>query len=297
MRTAVGKQACWALVAVLGLGSMAAEPTQAAVLCQRKGKVKIRPDACKGKETVVQDLAALQAATSDLVDQQFRLTCVGAPELVKAGDDTTSFYYDNISCLGGCRTHDGNQSACEGAWAVSGNGATSCVFVNGFCVPCADCVDRRGACQNRCRTPGPTGTCPADPTRTSFLGGPRTDACRKARTQADCEKSFHLGQGDLVASCAWDAGSQRCFGCGPRRETNGDCTNTCRTRTCADASRTMFKRCTNIGNDSVTCAASWHLAARNAGEPASCWFDAVGAECKGCGIVQEVAGFCTNTCR
>lgn len=286
---------------VAGLAPIGVDPADAVVLCQRKNKVKIRPDACKGKETLVQDLAALgtdvaaQGAQASFLDDQLRLGCAGTPALVESEETDISFYYDNISCTGGCRKFDGNQAGCEGAWALSEDGATSCFFFNSLCLPCADCGQRRGVCQNRCRVVQTPLTCAADPTRTNFVGGPSTDACRSLSTQADCEAAFHAGLGKTVATCYWD-GSE-CRGCGARSENGGSCTNTCRTRTCADPARTTLNRCTNIGNDPVACAAAWHLSVRSGGEPASCWFDAANTECRGCGIDRELQGDCTNTCR
>jgi hypothetical protein len=151
-----------------------------------------------------------------------------------------SFYFDNLECDGGCRTHDGNQAACEKAWAISEEGATSCFFFKNMCLPCADCGERPGACQNTCRPPLNV-TCPNDPTRTVFAGGPGTQACQKFTTQEECEQAFHANFRLDPASCFWQGG--QCRGCGPNNENDGDGTNTCRVTGCADASRTTLQEC------------------------------------------------------
>jgi len=281
-------------LAPIGVGS-----ADAAVLCQRKSKVKIRSETCKKKETLVQDLGMLatdvagQAAETAGLRGPFRLDCPGAPELVQAVSDD-SFYYDRIDCIGGCRTHDGSQAACEGAWALSEDGATSCFFFNGLCLPCADCGTRAGVCQNRCRVIG-TASCPGDPTRTTFAGGPGSDACLGFGTQTACEAAFHFGLGKVPATCYWDGSN--CRGCGPYNENNGNCTNTCQTPTCSDPARTTRAYCWGIGNDSTACNAAWHLSAKSGAEPASCWFDTDASQCKGCGIKHELRGDCVNACR
>lgn len=306
----------------------------AAVLCAKGAKIKIRASACKGKETVVQDLGDLAAQLSglgtqvtglgtqvtgigtqvnglgaqvtgidgevetqttriDLVSTQLRLECPGAPSLQRVPNDE-SFFHDNIDCGGGCRTLDGNQAGCEAAFALSDEGATSCFFVNGLCYPCQECGTRAGGgvCLNRCSAPAPP--CP-DPTRTVFVGGPRTDACRGLGTQAACEMAYHRGRGLKLGSCYWD-GSQ-CNGCGPSNEHNGNCTNTCRTDTCADATRTTLRRCSNIGSDQPACLAAWHLARIARADPSSCFFDVGGNQCRGCGPIRELRGECSNSCR
>ena len=204
-----------------------------------------------------------------------------------------SFFFDNIECGGGCRTHDGNQAACEAAWAESEDGATSCFFFKDLCLPSAGCGEEPGACTNACRVPVSV-TCPNDPTRTIFAGGPDTHACEKFDNQVECEQAFHADQNLRASTCFWD-GSE-CHGCGPRNENDQDCINTCRTIECADPTRTTLKQCTDVGNDEIACNKTWHLTG-NGGDPASCYFDAVMTQCRGCGFPNELRGNCTNTCR
>jgi hypothetical protein len=291
----------------------------AAVLCQRKKKLTIREAACKAKETLVQDLGQLgtgvqqlgsdvqqlggalgaqggrldaQTARVDFVVGQLRLECPAAPQLVRS-ETTPSFYFENIECGGGCRAHDGDPAACAGAWSTSEDGATSCFVFDGLCLPCADCGERAGACINACRPPHDPG-CPTDPTRTVFAGGPGSQACERFEDQASCVTAYHAGQNDLVASCYWTG--TRCFGCGPRNENDGDCTNTCRTTTCVDPTRTNLQECDDLGSDEVICNGSFQLAEAG-GAPESCRFDADADACVACGIVEELRGRCTNVCR
>jgi hypothetical protein len=274
---------------------------QATVVCQRKKKVKLRVDACKGKETLVEDLAALQANLGTTQGQvknlvtQLRTECTAAPNLTKASSDK-SFYFDNINCGGGCRAFDGNRAGCEGAWTDSEEGATSCFFFKNLCLPCEDCGLRGRACTNACRAPEPRPTC-QDATRTQFVGGPNTEACKALTTQASCEMAFHRTRHDTAASCYWTGTA--CEGCGPNREGNGACTNTCTTGiTCADPTRTVRKaRCRDVGNDPTMCATAWHVARDEGNVAASCWFDTQETQCKGCGLRQEVKGVCDNVCR
>jgi hypothetical protein len=308
-----------AAMLVLPLASAFAPDANAAVLCQRKNKVKLRPTACKGKETQVQDLqqlgtnvdqvgSSVQQLGTDLGTQtsrlgaqttrlddligQLRIECTNAPELVKV-ESGDSFYFDNLECRGGCRTHDGNRTACEDAWAISDSGATSCFFFKNLCLPCADCGEESGACQNTCQVPLDV-TCPNDPTRTVFAGGPRTEACQRFTTQQDCEKAFHANFNLEPTSCFWKGG--QCRGCGPNNENNQDCTNTCRTVECADESRTTLKDCEDVGNDAVACAQTWNLD-EDSGDVASCFFDDAAMECESCGFQNELRDRCDNVCR
>ncbi len=319
----------WALAVAttaLPLATALVPDASAAVLCQRKNKVKLRATACKGKEVLVEDLQQLGAnvqqlgtnvqqlgtnvqqlgtdlgtqggilgtegARVDGIVDQLRLECSNAPELAKA-ESSDSFYYDNIECDGGCRTHDGNQTACESAWALSEDGATSCYFFKDFCLPCSGCGEDQGVCTNACREQVVV-TCPNDPTRTIFAGGPQTEACQHLKTQVDCEHAFHASRNLAPTSCFWDG--DECRGCGPRNENDQDCTNTCRTIGCSDASRTTLRRCESVGNDAVACDQTWHLSG-NGGDPASCFFDAGATQCRGCGLPNEIQGLCDNECR
>jgi hypothetical protein len=286
-----------AVTAALLLGPALVPDAGAAVLCQRKNRIKVRPEVCKKKETLIQDLGTLgtglagQTGRIDKIVQQFRLECVGAPNLVEA-TSKDSLYFDSIDCAGGCRTHDGDQTACEGAWAISNKGATSCFYFKGLCLPCAGCGEDAGVCDNTCRAPSAPVTCPNDPTRTIFVGPSGTAACQSIDNQTECEQAYHESSNGSPASCYWTGAA--CRGCGPSNENDQSCTNTCRTVGCADPARTTLVRCTNLGTDEAACAQAWHLTG-NEGEPASCYF--TGGQCRGCGFPNELAGDCDNTCR
>lgn len=71
-------------------------------------------------------------------------------------------------------------------------------------------------------------TCTGDPTRTTFAGGPETEACRQfAEDQFACERAWHVSGNGTAASCFFNAAEGACQGCGPNNEEAGLCTNTC----------------------------------------------------------------------
>jgi len=160
------------------------------------------------------------------------------------------------------------------------------------CRGCGPSRRAEGNCLNSCFTP----TC-ADPTRTTFTGGPDTGedggSCRQFDgNQGACEKAWHRTEDFAAASCFWDAGE--CRGCGRRNGT--ECTNTC-VPPCLDATRTVAaggphtNACEQFV-DQPTCEQAWHVS--KGGLPASCFWDT--DACIGCGPKKEAASGCTNTC-
>ena len=304
-----------------------APETHAAVVCQNKKKAKhvaLRAGKCTKKENVAVDLATLGTQANDAADQGTQL--VNLQHAFGAdcpGDPSRTFVESKFVARGetegtvderpggGCRTLDGNQAACVKAFQNNDPfndnreySASACIYFRGFCLPCNDDVSRRSRCINTCVDTQPT--C-ADPARTVFLGGAGGDACKDAKTQGDCEKSWHVGKLDIAhrsASCYWTGSA--CQGCGPRHANQGDCTNTCDTTphpTCKDAARTMFvggprasnsNKCKKWNGNQANCELSYHVTGE--GTAATCWYDAAGNQCLGCGLRWETVGKCNNTC-
>jgi len=310
------------------LGVTAVSGARASVVCQNKKKPKVitlRADKCTKKENVAVDLATLGAQASQSADQGTRLgNAQDIRGAICPGDPSRTLLESKFNGRGGrpglrderpgggCRTLDGNQAACVKSFqnndAFTDNReypASTCFYIHGLCIPCNDNVSRKDKCVNTCFDTQPT--C-ADATRTVFLGGPGTDACREQKTQGDCVKSWHVGRLDVAhrsASCYW-TGTQ-CDGCGPRHANQGDCTNTCDTTphpTCKDSTRTMFvggpkggsdsNKCRKWNGNQANCLLSYHVTGE--GTAATCWYDTAGNQCLGCGLRWEAVGKCTNTC-
>jgi hypothetical protein len=125
-------------------------------------------------------------------------------------------------------------------------------------------------------------------------------ACQQAPDQTACEQSFHrTGSGDL-ASCWWDGGNNACRGCGPDNESDGRCTNECRTAatTCPNDPTRVFaggpdtNACRQFNGMEAACNGAYHLG--GAGY-ASCFYNAANNTCLGCGPSNEGED-CINTC-
>lgn len=277
-------------VVVALVGVALAAPASAAVLCQRKNRVKVRPDACKGKEVQIQDLAAAGAG-ADAASRLFQATCtrdpdrtlvVGTPPFLYAGDD----------CEGGCRVHDGDQAACEAAFQLGWDGPTGCVHLDGKCVPCKGCGERAGRCIDVCEPR----FCTA-PARTVFKGGPGTEACRDLGTQGECEAAWAMQGGRQPVSCWWDAVATECYGCGEQNESDGDCTNVCRDPDeCADPGRSFVAYCGMLNGDETGCDAAYTKGGGGNATPYTCYYDAGPGECRECRTVEELLGRCADTC-
>jgi hypothetical protein len=143
--------------------------------------------------------------------------------------------------------------------------------------------------------------CVADPSRTTFAGGPNNEACHEFDgNQVGCEGAFHATQYGRWVSCFYDDFSAECLGCGPNNRQNGDCVDTCLDGpiVCAqDPARTLFtggpntQACHQFDGDPASCNLAFH---RGQIGIASCFYDFNAAECRGCGINQ--GNDCVNTC-
>lgn len=276
----------------------------AAVICQRKAKLVIRATACKGKETLVQDLAKLGTDVGavggqvDTLADDTLTSCADAtltridptPPLFAFSTDTRNLRV----CTGPCSAFDGNQSGCTSSYTVTDAGATSCFYLNGRCYPCRGCGEKSGACTNKCDSTYPGATC-ADAARTKLAGGPGTEGCYRLTTQALCESAWHVTRYGTAASCYW--GGSSCSGCGNVNVESGNCTNSCvaGALTCKNASLTKTGRCRDFDGNQAGCEGAWHVA-RYDNVGASCFWDAVNNRCRGCGTKYEFPGSCTNTC-
>jgi len=194
-----------------------------------------------------------------------------------------------------CRQFDGQTTQCNQAYHRGGDGEFASCFPTQVCDACGD--DETGFCVNSCVPPP---TC-LDQSRTNFVGGPGTGACRQfAGNQAACEQAFHLGD-DGVAPCFYDADDDECRGCGLRNESDLECVNTCIPQpTCLDQTRTTYAggpgsaACRQYDGDQSACEAAFHRGGN--GRPASCFWDTEDSECFGCGPSNEGDGDCVNTC-
>ncbi len=220
-------------------------------------------------------------------------TCVDASRTVFAGGPGTQ----------ACHQYDGNQAACETAYAQSGHHGVVTCWYNATYSRCSGCIpedEAHGRCSNTCQPPP---TC-VDASRTVFAGGPGTQACHQYDgDQAACEAAFaRSGEGPIV-SCHYDPGTSSCHGCSPSREYELECTNTCEPSeppVCEqDASRTVFaggpgtQACHQFDDDQTTCEAAF--ARSGEGPIVSCHYDADGS-CHGCSEYREAELECANTC-
>jgi len=227
-------------------------------------------------------------------------TCVSGPPTC-ADPSRTKFLGGSGS--GACGIFSGTSGSavdCESSFHLDRNGnPASCFFDATFnlCHGCGPSNESSGECHNTCRPNGPS--CPNDPSRTIFAGGPNTHACEQFDgNQAACEAAFHLTAYGVVASCFYDSGN--CRGCGPNNEQDALCTNTCAPPPCpGDATRTVFaggpneSACHQFDGLPAACAMAYHLSQN---DPASCYYDSNSAECRGCGATNQASGNCTNTC-
>lgn len=210
-----------------------------------------------------------------------------------------------------CRSLDDDPTMCLQAYHRGGDEQYSSCFPKSRCSACGGGSRRAVApggsaaggeddgegsgCINACV---PVPTC-ADSSKTTYVGGPGTDACESLDgNPTACNAAFHTG-GNGVASCWYDAIEDECNGCGPSNEGDGDCTNTCIAETCPlDPSRTTFAGGPFTGEtggactqylDQTTCEQAFH---RGRSGIASCYWN--GSSCLGCGPSNE--DDCVNTC-
>jgi hypothetical protein len=200
---------------------------------------------------------------------------------------------------GACRQFDGNESACNDAFHLGGNGFASCYYDGGQCLGCGPANESDGECTNECR---PDPVC-ADPNRT-FAGPPfsgtQGGACRQFDgNQSACVQAFTLGDTG-VASCFYRSQDGTCRGCGPENEGDGRCTNVCRSAPpCEkDLSRTIFAggpdtgACRQFDADPTSCNLAYHQGGDNV--VSSCFS---GMECVPCGDrTGPSPTLCINAC-
>ena len=170
----------------------------AAVICQhpKKQAVRLRADVCKAKEQTVfatgsvGELSGQIAGVGTQVGELrtvVGLECPGDPQrrLLTATRDIGGFLvllgYTQFSL---CRTLDDDPTACGQAFEVARYGAGACVPVRGKCLGCDTLLEARGVCRNVCQPPL---ACPADPTRTTQVGG-----CSELTSQPACTQAWTL---------------------------------------------------------------------------------------------------------
>jgi hypothetical protein len=208
-------------------------------------------------------------------------TCTG--RTVFAGGPQTS----------ACHTFDDNQALCEQAFHVGGAGVASCWYDvdSDGCNGCGPFNQSEGLCVNECNPP----TCPGDPSRTAFAGGPESGACQNYGVlagTANCNIAFHLGAGG-VASCYYDADADECRGCGPSNQSDGNCVNTCAACT-NDPARTLFvaEACDEFDGDQASCEQAFTR--DECRDDVSCYYDS--GQCSACDPDAQSDGLCRNTC-
>lgn len=176
------------------------------------------------------------------------MTCRDGARTTFAGDHSTT----------GCAQFDGNQSACEAAWATSGDGvAFSCFYQGGSCFPCSGDNQLLALCTNSCLP------C-EDAARTTFAGASFPDSCRTYDgNAAACNAAWQLTSNGVPNTCFYVAG--QCHACGVSERLANQCTNTC--TTCADDARTTYVNgfgddgCLALAENPNACESTWYLAA------------------------------------
>ncbi len=195
---------------------------------------------------------------------------------------------------GACPAFNGNEMGCNQAFALGDDGPASCYYDSGnaTCRGCGSSNEGSGNCTNTCR---PTPVCAGAPTRT-FAGPPfsgtQGGACRQYDNNAmACNQAFTLGNNG-VASCFYDVAGERCEGCGPSNQRDGECTNVCSVAPgCAqDPGLTLFAggpgtaACHQFDDNPASCNLAYHQGGN--GLVASC-FPTI--ECEPCGRGGEGA--------
>ncbi len=217
-------------------------------------------------------------------------TCVPPPLCI----DQTRTVFAGGPQTQACSQFDDNESACNGAYALSFEGPASCWYdsENDNCLGCGP--NSGSSCTNTC-VPPVVPTCEADPTRTV------TEDCGSVE-ESECEESFTPLDGDYFVSCYLDG--EFCRACGIFDEDIGDCTNECRPApVCADETRVFSGppfsgqqggACVQHENEN-DCNGAFTLG--NSGT-ASCFWDTSEEipSCSGCGPSNESNGLCVNTC-
>lgn len=288
----------------MGAAAWKASEAEAAVVCRRGAKkVRLRAEACKAKETLVFDTSEVgvergrvdqnagrlddQGQRVEGLEATFSQTCPG--DAARRVAPITIF---NGPGTGGCRTHDGDQAACEQAFQLHEGGGAACTYLGGNCVPCHLGLDIAGFCENVCN---PT-SC-IDPARIVPV-----TSCNGVAGQPACEQAWTITGGFPTTeqyvkgtTCYWDAIMLDCRTCGPSQISEGKCQNTCLAPedipACAAAGRT-YGDCGALDGNQAGCLATYEF-----GEQAgthTCWYDA--GQCEPCLPEDEFQGKCANLC-
>ena len=218
-------------------------------------------------------------------------TCVAPPPCI----DETRTTFAGGPFTAACRQFDGNEAACNLAYALSGDGPVSCFYHEGDCLGCGR-NNQGELCTNTCALPP---SC-ADETRT-YVGGPDSEGCRQFESDPEgCESAFVVGDNGRSNACFYDGEEGVCRGCGPANEGAGRCANSCVIPVpCADQTRTIYTGppdsagCTRFDGDPASCAMAY---VEGGSGVASCYYDAENETCRGCGPANEGAGRCANSC-
>ncbi len=202
-----------------------------------------------------------------------------------------------------CRVHDGDETACNAAFARRHDGEiVSCFYTDGDCLGCGPQNQSDAGCTNSC---APLPSCELNPSRTDFVGGPNTGACHTYdNDETACELAFARSGQDEIVSCWYEDDSDLCRGCSARRRADGDCLNECSLPDLCqrDSTRTVFvgddDGCAEIGSNEALCNSSFaSIDYEDSEEFAySCYFDAEDARCRGCDPDAQNRGQCNNTC-
>ena len=186
--------------------------------------LKIKCDKVEKQERQVMDQFGIRNME---LKKPFKL-CVPA---VKGCVDTTKNFVQWCKDLGQEYGDplDHDPAACNKAWQISyGTGlATACYYGGSYedpntlaCRGCGPNNDETGMCDNTCIDWDICGD------RTFLPGTPGSISCKDLSDESACNSSWALGYSGPT-SCFWDGGG--CYGCGPRRASDGQCTNECLT--------------------------------------------------------------------
>lgn len=197
-----------------------------------------------------------------------------------------------------CQQFDSNQAACEQAFHLGADGVAPCYYDadDERCRGCGLRNESDGDCTNTCIAQP---TC-LDQSRTTYAGGPGTDACRQFdNDQGACEAAFHRGGNGRPAPCFYDEDDE-CRGCGPSNEGAGVCINTCTTPVpCLDQARTIYagppgsEGCIRFSGDQAMCEQAY---VEGADGVTSCFYDVGNDRCRVCVPALEDDDVCTNSC-
>lgn len=193
-----------------------------------------------------------------------------------------------------------DEDTCEAAYYVNRSGTSvACWWNNGNCLG-SNRTANRWTDQIGINECAPSGGCESRSTRLGF-GAQIVASCRALDTtnQQVCEDAYYVetATGTRVA-CFWDAGDQRCLGCG-RNLAKGLCpANACDPVVCANApEREVVNRCREISSQAA-CENAWHIVG-NRNVPAfaaSCSWNEENEACFGCGPFAQASRECANLC-